>query len=48
MNGLNWCLLARATANFLSAARQAHFCEDLLDEIERRLFEQSPFPAHHK
>lgn len=48
MSGLEWCHLARATLAFIAKAKRAHFCEDFLAEIERRLFLESPFPSHHK
>nr|DAR41706.1 MAG TPA: hypothetical protein [Caudoviricetes sp.] len=47
MTSLTWCLLARITLRFTSAARRAHFCEDIIPEIERRLYRESPFPIHH-
>lgn len=40
---LHYQLVADATTEFLALARQYHFCEDHLDDIERRLYEESPF-----
>lgn len=47
-DGRCWAVLAEATASFIAIARRFHFCEDLLSEIERRLYKESPFPIHHK
>lgn len=46
IDGRCWAILAEATTGFLAIARQFHFCEDLLGEIERRLYRESPFPIH--
>ena len=48
MNGREWGLLAQATLNFLMKAREYGFCIDLLNIIERRLYNESPFPIHRK
>ena len=43
-----WVALADATTRFIAEARYYHFCEDILNLIERRLYRESPFPIHHK
>lgn len=43
IQSLHYQLIADATTEFLALARQYHFCEDHLDDIERRLYEESPF-----
>ena len=48
VDGRCWAILAEATTGFIAIARQFHFCEDLLMEIERRLYNESPFPIHQK
>ncbi len=48
VDGRGWVALAKATTRFIAEAKYYHFCEDLLQLIERRLFNESPFPIHHK
>lgn len=48
MQSLHWHELCKATTEFLAVARQYRFCEDLLDEIERRLYACSPFSKHRQ
>lgn len=43
-----WTSLADATFNFIATARDSGFCSDLLDTIERRLYDESPFLIHHE
>ena len=40
---LHYQVVADATTEFLALARQYHFYEDHLDDIERRLYAESPF-----
>ena len=40
--------MAKETMAFISVAKECDFCKDLLNELERRLFEESPFSIHHK
>lgn len=47
MNSLHWHALYAAVSEFLAVARQYHFCEDMLPEIEKRLFALSPYSKHH-
>jgi hypothetical protein len=48
MNGRQWSLLAQITMKFIVIAKESGFCLDLLNEIERRLYKESPFSIHHK
>ena len=48
MNGRQWGILAQVTLQFIVLAKENKFCTDLLNEIERRLYRESPFPIHHK
>lgn len=48
MSGRQWGILAQITLKFIIVAKESGFCLDLLNEIERRLFRESPFPIHHK
>ncbi|WP_297571026.1 hypothetical protein [uncultured Anaerovibrio sp.] len=48
VDGRNWAILAEATTKFITVARQYHFCTEILQLIERRLYRESPFPIHHK
>ncbi|MDD6381885.1 MAG: hypothetical protein PUG02_00725 [Selenomonadaceae bacterium] len=43
LQSLHYIVLANATQEFIALARQYHFCEEMLDEIERRLYAESPF-----
>lgn len=43
MQSLHWYMLRKVTGEFLAIAKQYHFCEDMLPEIERRLYDCSPF-----
>ena len=45
MNSLHWHALYAAVSE---VARQDHFCEDMLPEIEKRLFALSPYPKNHE
>lgn len=47
-DGRGWAALADATTRFIAEARYYHFCEDILQLIERRLYRESPFPIHHQ
>ena len=47
MNSLHWHALYAAVSEFLAVAKQYHFCEDMLPEIEKRLFALSPYSKHH-
>ena len=46
VDGRGWTALAKATTRFIAEAKYYHFCEDLLQLIERRLFRESPFKVH--
>ncbi len=48
MNSLHWHALYAAVSEFLAVAKQYHFCEDMLPEIEKRLFALSPYPKNHE
>lgn len=48
VDGRGWAALAEATTRFIAEARYYHFCEDILNLIERRLYRESPFPIHHE
>lgn len=48
MNSLHWHVLYSTVSEFLAIARQYHFCEHLLPEIEQELFNMSPYPKHHE
>ena len=48
MNSLHWHALYAVVSEFLAVARQYHFCEDMLPEIEKRLFALSPYSKHHE
>ena len=48
VDGRGWAALAKATTQFIAEARYYHFCEDILNLIERRLFHESPFPIHYE
>jgi hypothetical protein len=47
VDGRGWTVLAEATTRFIAEAKHYHFCEDLLQLIERRLYDESPFRLHH-
>lgn len=48
VDGRGWVALADATTKFIVEAKHNHFCEDLLQLIERRLYRESPFSIHHE
>jgi len=46
MSGRKWSVLADKTLAFISIAMEYGFCLDMLHEIRRRLFRESPFKVH--
>ena len=48
VDGRGWAALAKATTQFIAEARYYHFCEDILNLIERRLYRESPFQIHRE
>lgn len=48
MSGRKWSILADKTLAFISIATEYGFCLDMLHEIRRRLFRESPFKVHKK
>lgn len=48
MTGLEWTTLAKSASQFFVVAREKHFSEDIIKELERRLYKESPFDIHHK
>lgn len=47
MSGRKWSILADKTLAFISIATEYGFCLDMLHEIRRRLYDESPFRLHH-
>ena len=48
MESRKWQTLARYTLDFIAVAKENGFCLDILQNIERRLYRESPFPIHHE
>jgi len=48
MESRKWQTLARYTLDFIAVAKENSFCLDILQNIERRLYSESPFPIHHE
>lgn len=48
MSGQQWAILADKALEFIVLARENHFCMDMIDIIEGRLYEESPFNIHHE
>ena len=48
MTALEWHVLFRAFAEFAALARQYHFYEDAVNDMEQSIFEMSPYAKHKK
>lgn len=48
MESRKWQTLARYTLDFIAVANENGFCLDILQNIKRRLYCESPYPIHHK
>jgi len=48
MESRKWQTLARYTLDFIAVAKENGFCLDILQNIERRLYRESPFQIHHE
>lgn len=48
MESRKWQTLARYTLDFIAVAKENGFCLDILHDIKRRLYNESPFPIHQK
>jgi hypothetical protein len=46
MESREWSILADVTLEFIVTAREKGFATDILDDLQRRLFKESPFPIH--